>query len=229
MTSVNLTRDEAKHRSLLIDVSHYDVELDLQEEKYFSSTTTVNFTVKEPGSTFIDLRADEILEARLNGNPLPLDAYNPTYGIALSGLEVAEYELKVTAKIAYSRTGEGLHRFVDPVDNQVYLYTQFETADAKRVYACFDQPDMKATYSLTFHAPQEWKIITNSPVTREGNTWRAQVDTPLSTYLIALCAGPYFEVTDTWTGELTSHPEGQPATQLEVPLGLYCRASLAEH
>lgn len=229
MTSVNLTRDEAKHRSLLIDVSHYDVELDLQEEKYFSSTTTVNFTVKEPGSTFIDLRADEILEARLNGNPLPLDAYNPTYGIALSGLEVAEYELKVTAKIAYSRTGEGLHRFVDPVDNQVYLYTQFETADAKRVYACFDQPDMKATYSLTFHAPQEWKIITNSPVTREGNTWRAQIDTPLSTYLIALCAGPYFEVTDTWTGELTSHPEGQPATQLEVPLGLYCRASLAEH
>ena len=163
MTSVNLTRDEAKHRSLLIDVSHYDVELDLQEEKYFSSTTTVNFTVKEPGSTFIDLRADEILEARLNGNPLPLDAYNPTYGIALSGLEVAEYELKVTAKIAYSRTGEGLHRFVDPVDNQVYLYTQFETADAKRVYACFDQPDMKATYSLTFHAPQEWKIITNPP------------------------------------------------------------------
>ena len=229
MTSVNLTRDEASHRSGLIDVAHYDVELDLRDEQYFTSVTTVNFHAKQPGSTFIDLRADEIIDARLNGIPLPLDAYNPTYGIALSGLEHAEYELKVHAKIAYSRTGEGLHRFVDPVDDQVYLYTQFETADAKRVFACFDQPDMKATYSLTFHAPQDWKIITNSPVTREGNTWRATVDTPLSSYLIALCAGPYYEVTDTWRGELVEHPEGQPAAQLEVPLGLYCRASLAEH
>lgn len=229
MTSVNLTRDEAQHRSTLINVSHYDVELDLRDDQYFTSLTTVKFEAKTPGSTFIDLRADEITEARLNGIPVPLDAYNPTYGIALSGLEVADYELKVTAKIAYSRTGEGLHRFVDPVDDNVYLYTQFETADAKRVFACFDQPDMKATYSLTFHAPSDWKIITNSPVTREGDTWRATVDTPLSTYLIALCAGPYYEITDTWTGELTAHPEGQPAAQLEVPLGLYCRASLAEH
>lgn len=229
MTSVNLTRDEAQHRSTLINVSHYDVELDLRDDQYFTSLTTVKFEAKTPGSTFIDLRADEITEARLNGIPVPLDAYNPTYGIALSGLEVADYELKVTAKIAYSRTGEGLHRFVDPVDDNVYLYTQFETADAKRVFACFDQPDMKATYSLTFHAPSDWKIITNSPVTREGDTWRATVDTPLSTYLIALCAGPYYEITDTWTGELTAHPEGQSAAQLEVPLGLYCRASLAEH
>ena len=229
MTSVNLTRDEAQHRSTLINVSHYDVELDLRDDQYFTSLTTVKFEAKDSGSTFIDLRADRITEARLNGIPVPLDAYNPTYGIALSGLEVADYELKVTAKIAYSRTGEGLHRFVDPVDDNVYLYTQFETADAKRVFACFDQPDMKATYSLTFHAPSDWKIITNSPVTREGDTWRATVDTPLSTYLIALCAGPYYEITDTWTGELTAHPEGQPAAQLEVPLGLYCRASLAEH
>ncbi|MEY8578861.1 aminopeptidase N [Corynebacteriaceae bacterium 6-324] len=229
MTSVNLTHDEAQHRSTLINVSHYDVELDLREDKQFTSHTTVKFEATATGSTFIDLRADEITEARLNGVPVPLDAYNPTYGIALSGLEVAEYELKVTAKISYSRTGEGLHRFVDPVDNNVYLYTQFETADAKRVFACFDQPDMKATYSLTFHTPSEWKVITNSPVTREGDTWSATVDTPLSTYLIALCAGPYYEVTDTWTGELAAHPEGQPAAQLEVPLGLYCRASLAEH
>ena len=229
MTSVNLTHDEAQHRSTLINVSHYDVELDLREDKQFTSHTTVKFEATATGSTFIDLRADEITEARLNGVPVPLDAYNPTYGIALSGLEVAEYELKVAAKISYSRTGEGLHRFVDPVDNNVYLYTQFETADAKRVFACFDQPDMKATYSLTFHTPSEWKVITNSPVTREGDTWSATVDTPLSTYLIALCAGPYYEVTDTWTGELAAHPEGQPAAQLEVPLGLYCRASLAEH
>ena len=134
MTSVNLTRDEASHRSGLIDVAHYDVELDLRDEQYFTSVTTVNFHAKQPGSTFIDLRADEIIDARLNGIPLPLDAYNPTYGIALSGLEHAEYELKVHAKIAYSRTGEGLHRFVDPVDDQVYLYTQFETAASKQYY-----------------------------------------------------------------------------------------------
>ena len=127
MTSVNLTHDEAQHRSTLISVSHYDVELDLREEKQFTSHTTVKFEATATGSTFIDLRADEIVEARLNGVPVPLDAYNPTFGVALSGLEVAEYELKVTAKISYSRTGEGLHRFVDPVDDNVYLYTQFET------------------------------------------------------------------------------------------------------
>ncbi|MDY3127207.1 MAG: aminopeptidase N [Corynebacterium sp.] len=239
MTSINVQRTEAEHRSSMLTVDSYDIELDLREEDYFYSTTTVKFSATKPGSTFIDLRADELIDVRLNGVPFPMGSYNPTYGIALSALEVADYEMVIKAKIAYSHTGEGLHRFVDPADGEVYLYTQFETADAKRVFACFDQPDMKATYTLTFHTPAQWKVITNSPVTeltspvsaqdKGTKTWHAEVSTPLSTYLVALCAGPYYEVTDTWTGQLTEYPEGQPGTDVEVPLGLYCRASLAEH
>lgn len=241
MTSINLTREEATRRSQMIDVSHYDVHLDLvgskvNSETHFISTTTVTFRAKQAGSTFIDLRGEELLEVRLNGAPLPTKAYEAEYGIPLSGLQVADYELKVVAKIPYSHTGEGLHRFVDPADGKVYLYTQFETADAKRVFACFDQPNMKATYSLAFDAPADWTIITNGPTTVapiEGKagaqTWSTEIDYPLSTYLVALCAGPYFEVTDTWNGELTEHPEGNAAEKVSVPLGVYCRASLAEH
>ncbi|MHC2799911.1 aminopeptidase N [Corynebacterium hesseae] len=228
MTSINLTREEAQQRSDMVEVSHYDVALDLTGDEFFTSTTVVKFRVKKAGSTFIDLRGDELLEVRLNGAPLPTSAYDPTYGIPLSGLQVAEYELKVVAKIRYSRTGEGLHRFVDPVDGEAYLYTQFETADAKRVFACFDQPDLKATYSLAFEVPEHWTVITNSPITRSGNTVRAAVDYPLSTYLVALCAGPYVGVKDTWTGMLAEHSEGSPAKSVEVPLGIYCRPSLLE-
>ena len=229
MTSVNLTWEEAKNRSQMLKVDHYDVALDLKHsDTHFLSTTTVRFSTQEAGSNFIDLRADKLHEVRLNGNPLPTQSYDPTYGIPLSGLQVADYTLEVTAEIPFSRTGEGLHRFVDPADNEVYLYTQFETADAKRVFACFDQPDLKATYSLHFKAPEEWTIITNAPVTREGDTSHSEIDYPLSTYLVDLCAGPYHEVTDTWRGELTEHPEGKPAQKLEVPLGIYCRASLAD-
>ena len=235
MTSINLTREEANARSQMIDVKHYDVHLDLTDsETHFISTTVVSFHVKQAGSTFIDLRGEELLELRLNGAPLPTNAYEAKFGVPLSGLQVADYELKVVAKIPYSHTGEGLHRFVDPADEKVYLYTQFETADAKRVFACFDQPNMKATYSLAFDAPADWTVITNGPTqTTAGangaQTWSTEIDYPLSTYLVALCAGPYYEVTDTWTGELSEHPEGNPVQKLEVPLGVYCRASLAEH
>ncbi|MDD7582165.1 aminopeptidase N [Corynebacterium sp. 32222D000AT] len=230
MTSTNLTRDEAQHRSQMLRVNHYDVALDLtQSDTHFISTTRVDFSCLRPGSTFLDLRAEEILDVRLSGAPLPTAAYEPEFGIPLSGLQVADYTVEVTARIPYSRTGEGLHRFVDPADDQPYLYTQFETADAKRVFACFDQPDLKATYDLSFAVPAGWRVITNGPVTQRGNTFSCHLDYPLSTYLIAVCAGPYVEFTDTWRGQLSAHPEGQPAQDLEVPLGLYCRQSLAEH
>lgn len=231
MTSVNLTHVEAQQRSQLIDVDNYDVHLDLTgSDTHFTSTTVVTFTAKEAGSTFIDLRGESLQELVLDGTALETANYDAEHGIALNDLAAGAHELKVVATIPYSRTGEGLHRFVDPADDKVYLYTQFETADAKRAFACFDQPDMKATYDLAFTAPEDWTVITNAPTTREGNTWRARVDYQLSTYLIALCAGPYYEVTDTWTGELTHHPEtpaDQP-TKLEVPLGLYCRQSLRD-
>ena len=136
-----------------------------------------------------------------------------------------------------------MHRFEDPADGEVYLYTQFETADAKRVFACFDQPDLKATYDMKVITPDHWRLITNGATTTKKDAGEAngegavavhtaKVDYPLSTYLIAFMAGPYVEVTDKWTGTITSHPETPDhATEetITIPLGLYCRRTLADH
>src|SRR5690606_11659690 len=132
----------------------------------------------------------------------------------------------IRADCRYMNTGEGLHRFIDPVDNGVYLYSQFETADAKRMFACFDQPDLKATYQLTVTAPDSWKVISNAPaaeITDAANGTKRHVfatTKPMSTYLVALVAGPYAEWRDEFPGE-----DGQDP----IPLGIYTRASLAEH
>ncbi|AWB82512.1 aminopeptidase N [Corynebacterium yudongzhengii] len=237
MSSINLTADEATHRSDLITDVHYDVHIDLTvSEKYFLSETTVGFKARKHGSTFIDLRTNTVEAADLDGEPIDVDDYDPTIGLALKDLSAGEHRLTVAARIPYSRTGEGLHRSVDAADGKPYFYTQFETADAKRMFACFDQPDIEATYAFTVLARPEWKVITNEPVEstpldETATRHTSRIDYPLSTYLVALCAGEYTEFCDTWRGELTHHeetPEGQPST-MEVPLRLFARASIAEH
>lgn len=236
MTSTNLTRSEAQQRSEMLSVRHYHVDLDFScSTEVFPSKTTVHFEAKHAGDTFIDLRAAKVHQVLLDGADITPEDYCETEGIPLRGLSAGEHELYVDAECIYSHTGEGLHRFVDPADGRVYLYTQFETADAKRAFACFDQPDLKATYDLVFRTPEdeEWVVISNAPARVEGesNAHHVHVPTPLSTYLIAVCAGPYQGVQDTWAGELTHHletPADQP-TALEVPLGIYCRRSLFEY
>ncbi|HRI95026.1 MAG TPA: aminopeptidase N, partial [Nocardioides sp.] len=81
--------------------------------------------------------------------------------IALTGL-AAENTLVVKADCTYSHTGEGLHRFVDPADDRVYLYTQFEVPDARRVYTTFEQPDLKAPYTFTVTTPAGWVTSSNA-------------------------------------------------------------------
>lgn len=248
MSSTNLTREEARRRAEMLQVQRYEIALDLTrhaESDTFESVTTVAFTVQQPGDTFIDLRAAGVNEVRLNGVDIRRQAclpgkegvYDETRGIQLPKLSTGEHRLQVVAQCRYSHSGQGLHRFVDPADQRTYLYTQFETADAKRVFACFDQPDLKARYRLTVHTPEDWRVISNAPqethTTADGTlTHTSEVDYPLSTYLIAVCAGPYLEVKDTWTGTLTHHPEtptDQPHDAVEVPLGLYCRQSIGKH
>jgi aminopeptidase N len=226
----NLTRDQAKLRADLLDVTHYDIELDLTDghggpgEKTFASTTTVRFASAKAGEqTWVDLVADRVHSATLNGADVDISAYVEDKGIALADLAETN-ELTVTADCRYMNTGEGLHRFVDPVDDSVYLYTQFETADAKRMFACFDQPDLKSVYRLTVIAPRDWKVVANTMAESAEETPEGAVRTVfkeserLSTYLVALIAGPYAEWRDEYTDEHKT-----------IPLGLYCRASLAEH
>lgn len=250
MTSTNLTRAEAEARAELIQVEHYDVVLDLSEAAgehadCFSSVTTIEFTARKAGDTFCDLQADSVTEVLLDSEDITESAvrlsargYDEDRGLKLAGLTPGRHTLRVTAKCRYSRTGEGLHRFVDPADGQVYLYTQFETADAKRMVACFDQPDLKATWTFTITTPRDWTVISNGPQSRSFAGTRAvhrsRIDYPLSTYLIAVCAGPYVGVHDEWRGHLTHHPEtpeDQPAAdeEIRIPLAIYTRASIAKH
>ncbi|GAA3958971.1 aminopeptidase N [Gordonia caeni] len=229
MTAPNLTRAAARERAATIDVQNYRIDLDLTAdgtdapgEETFRSRTTVTFTAEPGAQTFIDLVAPDLLSAELNGTSLDVAGYDESVGLTLTDL-AAQNELTVVADCAYSNTGEGLHRFVDPADGAVYLYSQFETADAKRMFACFDQPDLKATYSLRVIAPTGWQVISNGAETEAAPAAGGAVEhvfattEVMSTYLVALIAGPYA----TWTDEYVDEHG-------TIPLGLYCRASLAE-
>jgi aminopeptidase N len=222
----NLTRAEALERARLLDVQRYDVTLDVtQGAETFRSTTTVRFACTEPGAaTFVELVARTVRSATLNGVAVDASAAATTGRIELVGL-AADNVLEVDADLPYSHTGEGLHRFVDPVDNEVYLYTQFEPADAKRMYTCFDQPDLKAVHAFTVTAPDHWQVVSNEQVTAtrpaaEGTVTVEFAATPrLSTYITALVAGPYHVVRDSY----------DRADGSGIPLGVYCRASLGQY
>lgn len=230
MALPNLTRDQAAERAALVTVDNYRIDLDLtsggQErsdpgsngsEKTFHSVTTVTFDALPGAETSIDIAAAAVRSATLNGASLDVSGYDESTGIALTGLQ-AHNVLVVDADCRYSNTGEGLHRFVDPVDNEVYLYSQFETADAKRMFACFDQPDLKATFDVTVKAPAHWQVISNGATVSVQDGVHTFATTPkMSTYLAALIAGPYARWDDVYTDE-----------HGEIPLGIFCRASLGE-
>ncbi len=225
MPGTNLTRDEAATRAALLAVSSYSIDLDLTTgEKTFGSTTTIRFTCTEPGaSTFADLVDAHVHEITLNGESIdPATAYVDNR-IALSGL-AADNELVVRADCTYSRTGEGLHRFVDPADDRVYLYSQFEVPDARRVYTTFEQPDLKAPFTFRVTAPAGWKVVSNAPTPEPQETgdgkelWAFPQTKPMSTYVTAIVAGEYHEVKHVHRGK-----------HGDIPLGHYCRQSLAEH
>jgi aminopeptidase N len=219
----NLTRDEARERARLLGVESYRVELDLTgNDLTFGSVTTVSFRCASPGaSTFIDLSAPAVREITLNGARVGPEQFDGDR-IRLDGLAAAN-ELRVTAECAYSRSGEGLHRFTDPADDHVYMYSDFETFDAHRVYACFDQPDLKATFQFEVTARPGWQVISNmapsaypaadAPAPADATARWAFPPTPvLPTYITAVAAGPYHAVRAEHDG---------------IPLGVFCRQSLA--
>ncbi|RSS82033.1 aminopeptidase N [Streptomyces sp. WAC06614] len=229
MPGENLSRDEARRRAELLSVDGYEVALDLRSAvdatepaegpRTFRSVTTVRFRSAVPGATtFADLIAPSVNAVTLNGRSLdPAEVFDGAR-VTLADL-ASENVLVVDANCAYSRTGEGMHRFVDPEDGEVYLYTQYEPADARRVYTTFEQPDLKAPHRFEVTAPEGWQVWSNgAEESREGGVWRFAETAPISTYITCVVAGPYHYVTDTYTrGDLT------------IPLGAMCRKGLAKH
>ena len=238
MPGSNLTRIEAEERKAVIEAPiHYHVDLDLTVgAKNFGSKSLICFNAKPGSSTFLDLIADEVTSIDLNGKSLdPAVAFQDNR-IELTDLK-EKNEVTVEAKCRYSNTGEGLHRSVDPSDGNIYLYSQFEVPDARRVYAVFDQPDLKATFDFKVLAPASWIVTSNMPVatieddpreTLDGTLgdkpnestrlWDFEPTPVMSSYLTAICAGPYAE----W------HTEYLNEDGRTVPMAQYCRQSLAK-
>ncbi|MFU9029306.1 aminopeptidase N [Rhodococcus erythropolis] len=224
MSTANLNRSEVAERSRTIDVTGYRVELDLRSAadsaaKTFSTVTIIDLT-SSAESTWLDFIGAAVDSVEVDDASIPVE-YDGSR-IVLRGLGGSNV-VRVAAHGHYSRSGEGLHRFVDDADDQTYLYTQYEPADARRVFACFEQPDLKAPFTFEVTAPDGWEVLSNQPATQTLSVDGAQRVTfaptlPISTYITAIAAGPYHRVASSWSrGELT------------VELGALCRASLAPH
>ncbi|WP_116113641.1 aminopeptidase N [Austwickia chelonae] len=234
MPGTNLTREEAATRADLLHVKSYRVAIDLTTSaETFLTSTVAEFSCHRPGSeTFCDFIGEQVLAVRLNGVDLDPAVVWQDSRIALPDL-AAENTLEVHAIGRYMHTGEGLHRFVDPVDNEVYLYTQFETADSRRMFPVFEQPDLKATFAFTITAPSHWQIISVEPTPEPSalgskdipelgllpiSQWQFAATPRLSSYVTALIAGPYDVARD------SVRTGGR-----EVPLGLFYRRSLSSY
>ena len=218
----NITQIEAAQRSEIIKVASYKIDLDVTTgAETFLVKTTIKFAGLKPGSTtFLDCVGKRVISAKLNGAD-----FDPKFDgetIFLPAI-AADNTLEIEHEGIYSNSGEGLHRFVDPADNEVYLYTQFETGDARRMYACFDQPDQKATFTISTITPQHWAVISNygieSAKDLDGDRKHTQFATSqvISTYVTAIVAGAYTSVHDEYKGEKT------------IPMGIYARKSFFQY
>ncbi|MFE9842979.1 aminopeptidase N [Streptomyces goshikiensis] len=217
-----LTRTEAQHRAQALDVHHYAVALDLTVgDDTFDSTVVIRFGVRAAATdTFVELKPDELRSAELDGRPLDPTGLDGNR-LPLTGLTEGPHELRVDTRMRYSRTGEGLHRFTDPADGETYVYSQMFMEDIQRVFAAFDQPDLKAVFEFTVTAPAHWTVLANGITELTGRReddgagiWRSAPTPVISTYLAAVAAGP-------WHSIHTQHAG--------LPFGIHCRRSLAPH
>ncbi|WP_031483502.1 aminopeptidase N [Streptomyces bicolor] len=213
-----LTRDEAQTRAQLLDVHRYTIELDLTTgDETFDSRTVIRFSTRADQAdtdTFVEIKPAELRTVTLDGQPLDPETLDGNR-LPLKDLTAGEHELRVDAVMRYSRTGEGMHRFTDPTDGETYVYTQLFMDDVQRVFAAFDQPDLKAVFDLTVTAPEGWTVLANGITEHLGDgRWQAAPTPLISTYLVAVAAGP-------WHSVRTEHRG--------LPFGLHCRRSLAPY
>ncbi|MCD4852999.1 aminopeptidase N [Arthrobacter sp. AK01] len=232
MSNHNLSRDEAATRSALITTHSYDVTLDVRDAEDpavpgYLSTSTITFSATPGSATFLDFISGDVGSVVLNGQALDVGSVVDRDRIVLEGL-AADNTVTVTGTALYSRSGEGMHRFVDPADGQCYLYTQYEPADSRRVFANFEQPDLKAEFTFHVIAPSGWEVASNgvelarTALTNDSSQWDFATTKRMSTYITTVLAGPYFKATDHWGTTLDD------GTRLDVPLALFCRASMSK-
>lgn len=209
-----LTRNEAQARAQLLDVRRYTIELDLTTgDETFESLTVIRFATRADADTFVEVKPAELRSVTLDGQPLDPETLDGNR-LPLKNLTAGEHELRVEAAMRYSRTGEGMHRFTDPSDGETYVYTQLFMDDVQRVFAAFDQPDLKSVFELSVKAPEGWTVLANGVTEHTDGVWKAAPTPLISTYLVAVAAGPWHSVTTEHRG---------------LPFGLHCRRSLAPY
>ncbi|QNE77992.1 aminopeptidase N [Streptomyces finlayi] len=210
-----LTRNEAQTRAQLLDVTRYTIDLDLTAgEETFDSRTVIHFTAHAAGDTFVELKPATLRSVTLDGQPLDPDLLAENR-YPLTALTAGPHELRTDATMRYSRTGEGMHRFTDPTDGETYVYTQLFMDDVQRVFTAFDQPDLKSVFEISVTAPDSWTVLGNGIAEHTGDGHWTIAPTPLiSTYLVAVAAGPWYSVTTEHAG---------------LPFGIHCRRSLAPY
>ena len=227
-----LTRNEATHRAATLEVSSIDVTVDVSgaadpSQETFPVTSVLSLTAREE-RTFIDI-AGQVCAVLLNGAEHPFEDEEDR--VWVSGLPVGEsLTLEVRALARYSRSGEGLHRYTDPEDGEVYLYTQFEPNDAHRAWPCIDQPDVKPEWTFHVIAPPSWVVFSNgvevgaAPAGNDAVRHDFSATPPLSSYITAVVAGPWAVIDGgTWSGGASD------GGHVELPLRLACRRTLARY
>lgn len=224
MDTANLTRHETAARSAAISVHRIRVELDLtgapeRARTGFDTVSTLEFDARVE-STWIDFIGESVRSVVVNGEERAVE-YDGAR-IAVHGL-AASNTVRIEAVAAYSRSGEGMHRFHDPADDLTYLYTQYEPADSRRVMPCFEQPDMKAEFTFVVDAPAGWEVLSNRAAERiDVGVGVQRVEfaptLPLSSYITSVAAGPYARVNGEWRSD-----------EQHIELGLFVRQSLARY
>ncbi len=221
--NLNITRNEAIQRAELVSDPVYRVSLELDGKgDTFSCFASIDFKSVENSSTWIDLVSPQVESIWLNGEELNVNKVFDGTRIQLQKLK-KENQLKIKSQCSYMNTGEGLHRHIDPVDNEVYIYTQFEVPDCRRVFPVFEQPDIKGVLNLTVKAPSKWTVISNTqtpepkPIENNFAIWTFDQTPKMSSYLYAICAGPYAKKTDIYEGKFGSYP-----------LAIFVRPSLSQ-
>ncbi|MEX1908799.1 aminopeptidase N [Janibacter sp. Y6] len=206
----SLTLAEARARADLLQVTDMEVDLDLdQGAEHFGSVTRLHLRASGDGQTFVDVDPVSLHAIRLDGVELDVALQaERRYPLTLTA---GDHVVEVEATMAFSHDGEGLHRATDPADGQDYVYGHLFLDAAPTVFACVDQPDLKAPYTMTVRAPQGWSVIGNGRATLVEGVWHLRRTQPLATYFVSVCAGPYASVTAEHDG---------------IRLGLHGRASL---
>src|SRR6184192_3617955 len=219
----NLTREEARRRAQLIQTPLYDISLDLtRDTETFACEATIHFLCQEPGAnSFIDFFAPSVDSCELNGAEVPKESFNGAR-IALNNLREAN-ELHVLGTCEYQNIGAGVSKFKDPVDQKIYLHSQFETFDAHRMFPCFDQPDLKASFTFTVLAPSDWIVVSNNPgqaqqVAGKQNIkrWTFGATPKMSSYLTAIVAGPTMACATATATSTSGSSAGSPWRSISI-------------